>query len=111
MNRYLVDGVLQDMRLGKRVVVLSETQVMARASFKDTVYLRELGNGETVRHANGRESIEAPGGGSVRFHTVRSPDYFRGMNIDVLVVDCDYYEHQADIEDIYRGSRASEVIM
>ena len=84
MNRYLIVGVLRDMRAGRRVLVVSGTRPEVRAALDDvTAHLRPE-DAQRVRVANGAESIEARGGGAVRFV---SRTGLRGASADVVVVE------------------------
>jgi hypothetical protein len=85
-------GVLADMRAGKRVLVLSESQNFARQAFQEV-----LGSGleswETPRRANGRERIEGrvdPEGkqGTIFFRSIHA--ILRGIAVDVVIADVDW---------------------
>lgn len=86
MNRYVVDGILADMRAGRRVLVVAQTVRMARFAFNEVAAAAV--EGETVRRANGRERITHPDGGWIRFCSV-SGHGARGLAADVVFIDAD----------------------
>ncbi|RKN38462.1 hypothetical protein [Micromonospora endolithica] len=87
MNRYTITGALDDMRNGRRVLVLCHTQHEARHAF--TSMARHALPSETVRRANGQERITAHDGpGWIAFSSARG-NAFRGMSVDVVVLDHD----------------------
>lgn len=84
MNRYTAAGVLADIRDGRRVLVLSETQHLARCAFAEVTAGAQ--DGERVRRTNGDERITAEDGrGWVAFgsNCLR----LRGFTVDVVVFD------------------------
>lgn len=85
MNRYTAAGVLADMRNGRRVLVLSETQQIARLALTEVA--QGALPGEKVRRANGEEAIYAEHGpGCVLFASDRSLRV-RGLTVDIVVFD------------------------
>ncbi len=84
MNRYIRDGVLADMRAGRRVIVFSRGHLAARellASFAEHVR-----DGERVYRTHGSERVEARNsGGWVRFMSIAAG--VRGLSADVVVLD------------------------
>jgi hypothetical protein len=80
MNRYVAQGLLNDMRSGKTVIYVGDNQKQAREAFLQCCERRQ--DGETVRR--GDEQISHPGGGRVRFLSHRTLRGFRG---DVVFAD------------------------
>jgi hypothetical protein len=110
VNRYTAAGVLDDMRDGKRVLVLSTSGNAARAALYDTASLG-IQDGETVRRANGQESITRQAGGWVRFQSIKGS--LRGLAADVAVIDADpsdYYSIEHELELVMASSTRAEVI-
>lgn len=105
MNRYVASGLLEDMRAGKRVLVVSDTQSLARYAWAEVAV--DLREDERSIGTNGNERCEAYGGGWIRFGSKGClPD--RG-DADVLLLDVK--DPAAITEDLYvRGVRAKEVI-
>lgn len=106
MNRYVASGLLEDMRAGKRVLVVSDTQSLARYAWAEVaVSLRE---DERSVGANGHERCEAYGGGWIRFGSKEILSA-RGVDADVLLLDVK--DPMVITDDLYsRGVRAKEVI-
>ncbi|TFV83147.1 hypothetical protein [Blastococcus sp. CT_GayMR16] len=108
MNRYVVDGVLADMRASKRVVVVAESGPLARRCL-DECEARAVA-GEKVRRAHGEERIEHPYGGRITFHTIRGGG-LRGVAADVVYVDADAtLEQIGELRLIVSASPGGEVI-
>lgn len=110
MNRYIAAGVLADMRDGRRVLVLSETQRIARLAFAEVA--QGTLPGEKVRRANGEEAIYAEhGSGCVLFASDRSLRA-RGLTMDVVVFDGSdrSWEQFKAIKPTLAGSPIGEVI-
>jgi hypothetical protein len=85
MDRHAATEVLRDMRSGLRVLVLSETRLLARCAFEAVA--AEVGSSERAFRAYGNERIiPGAGNGWVRFHGVRSGTP-RGISADVAVFD------------------------
>lgn len=88
MNRYVADGLLADMRLGKHVLVLCDRQMAARAAMFDM--LPPAGSGEGVCRTNGAERIENDEtGGRIWFRTwpTGAVGALRGLSVDVVFFD------------------------
>lgn len=109
MNRYTNAGVLADMRQGRRVLVLCQTQREARHAF--TGMARHVLPSETVRRANGAERITAEDGqGWVAFASANG-NAFRGMSVDVVVLDHDSSPASlANITPVLAASEVGELI-
>ncbi len=85
MNRNTVARVLADMRNGRRVLVLSDTQHTARHAFAEVA--AHAADGEKIRRTAGAERIIAANGpGWIAFGSSRG-NRFRGITADVIVVD------------------------
>lgn len=87
MNRYLLQGLLEDIRRGKRVGVLTPYRTEAREIF--TSVMRELDEREVdkVYHTNGAEAVihvNAPG--ALNLLHADAGHSFRAAGLDVLVV-------------------------
>lgn len=91
MNRYVLDGVLADMRAGRRVLIVGETQRHARHSFNELA--DRVGADAQVVRANGRERIQHVGGGSIVFSSLGSGSA-RGLSFDVVFIDADALPNQ-----------------
>lgn len=85
MNRYVVDGLLADMRKGKRVLYLGPDLDEARKLLAQLEPL--LLPGETKRRPYHTWHVESPSGGCIRLKSVGSS--VRGIQTDVVVVDGD----------------------
>ena len=109
MNRYTIAGALDDMRNGRRVLVLCHTQHEARHAF--TSMARHALPSETVRRANGEERITAHDGrGWIGFASANG-NAFRGMSVDVVVLDHDPSpESLANITPALAASQVGELI-
>ena len=80
------DGLLADMRQGKRVLYLGPNRDQARDVLDQMV--PHLRPDEKMRRANGYERVESLSThGYVRLHSVGAS--VRGMTVDVVVVDAD----------------------
>ena len=84
MNRYIDQGIIADALNGARVVVCG----FARDIGESVARLTELCRGIDIRvtRANGRQRIEFPNGGSIKFVST-SRTGGRGFTADVVVVD------------------------
>lgn len=86
MNRYVVAGVLADMRAGRRVVFISRDRPAVREAFVAVAFW--LDDDERSLRSPGWERCEsADRRGSIRFLPVDGP--IRGLSADVVVVDVD----------------------
>lgn len=83
MNRYVVDGLLADMRQGKRVLYLAANLDQARDVLDQLQ--AELLPDEKGRRAHGMERVESPTGGFIKLQSVGSSGC--GMSPDVVVID------------------------
>ncbi|MFI6270722.1 hypothetical protein [Micromonospora zamorensis] len=84
MNRYIIDGLLADMRAGRRVVVLSGTRTELRNTFVEVA--AHATEKERVRRRNGEERISvADGLGWITFGLSGNPP--RGFDADVVLFD------------------------
>lgn len=93
MNRYVVAGLLAEVREGKSVVVVSDSQVAVREALLDFAAHLD-GLHETAYCANGQECVtnEATGG-KVLFMSKRS-HRIRGHMADVIFVDAEVTRDQ-----------------
>ena len=83
MNRYFIDGVLRDMRAGRRVLVLAPTYAATTDAFEAVAVRRA--HGEGMRRVNGDLRIRnTAAGGEVLFQMDGAPA-LRGMEADVIV--------------------------
>ena len=82
MNRYLINGVLRDMRAGRRVIVVSGTRPELRATFLDVA--AHMGDGERAFRTSGQERCVSPTGGVVLFLPRTA---LRGTWADVVVAE------------------------
>jgi hypothetical protein len=82
MNRYMAEGVADDLVQGRTVIVVSSSP---RDSMGEVLY-RLQSSPVTVVRAYGREEIKHPSGGRARFISTRSRGAGRGMTADVLVL-------------------------
>ena len=86
MNRYVIAGVLADMRGGRRVVYISKDRPSTREAFTAVAFW--LHDDEHATRRPGWERIEsADGKGSARFVSIDGP--LAGLTGDVVVVDAD----------------------
>ena len=85
MNRYVVAGLLEEMRAGKRVGVLTANGTIARAAHDLAASQRT--DQELAVFRNGAERIEHPSGGTLVFRTIRGTAPFHGASLHVLFVD------------------------
>lgn len=86
MNRYILDGMLADMRAGKKVLYVGENQTQAHTTFEQVA--GGLRTYEKARRTAGEETVESPPtGGRIWFRSVRSG--VRGFTAGVLVIDAD----------------------
>lgn len=108
MNRYTAAGVLADMRNGRRVLVLSQTQPLARLAFAEVSTGAQPS--ERVRRANGDERITAAGGpGWIAFGS-SGGNRFRGVTADVVVLDAHAPGNLDSILPVVAASPTGEVI-
>lgn len=90
MNRYVTAGIVADLALGRRVLLVAESITAGRAAFEQIASAlqdADLGGGLVVRRANGGEHISLPHGGHFEFRSVRSSA--RGLTFDVIFFDSD----------------------
>lgn len=86
MNRYMADGLLADMRQGKRVLYLGPNRDQVRDVLVQLAPM--LRTYEKARRAHGMEEVASPPtGGFIRLHSVGSS--LRGLCPDVVVLDAD----------------------
>lgn len=83
MNRYAVQGVLGDMRRGKRVLVLCESVLHAQEAFR-LVHAHLDGEERAIRTSGKEECRSENGEGVVTFRSVRAGhgNGLRGMSYD-----------------------------
>jgi hypothetical protein len=98
VNRYMIAGILADMRDGKEVLLLSESSVAARDAFENMAACIE--SGEVTVRTVGKERIHAYGKGAVRFRSIRS-HLDNNVAADVVVADVDARDHQEQIERLW----------
>ncbi|MEE6295185.1 hypothetical protein [Georgenia wangjunii] len=80
MNRYLIEGILRDVRAGKRVVIMGRLAIGSNAFEHLTAATDDW---VRVRRTSGRESAEHPSGGSVLVRAA-TPGFHR-PRADVVV--------------------------
>lgn len=108
MSRYLIDGLLGDMRSGRRVLFVARRNREAQEMF-NAVLRAGLRGDEACRRTNGSLRImQADGSGLIDFRASGSNGH-RGMDADVLVLQ-DAREFKpdefADLQPCLRASRA-----
>lgn len=89
MNRYVADGILDDVMSGKTVLLVTDGGHASRAALyeiEERAARRCLEGIVEVRRANGQESIRHASGGRVMIVPVRGHGG-RGMSADVVFVD------------------------
>lgn len=88
MNRYVVEGLLADMRAGKRILVVSSNARDTRDALQDLA--AQTFPSETVRRANGAERIsldDSALSGSIQFTAIPPSLPVRLGRADVVFVD------------------------
>jgi hypothetical protein len=110
MNRLLAVGALVDMLAGRHLLVVSETQVLARLAFAEMAGLAKPAQA-TIRAANGDERI-AGGGGSIVFRSRRAIEPgLRGRRFDTVVLDCPVTEREmAALRACLAASQIGEIV-
>lgn len=114
MNRYVVQGVLTDLAIGRRVLVITEnlreSRVMLDQLTSEAVAAGFAATDLVVRRANGAERVELPRtGGSVHFLSHRQSS--RGMSADVIFIDGDpTQEELAELMPVIAASPRGELI-
>lgn len=84
MNRYVIQGITEDLRAGKRVAVLSPNPTKNRLTFNEMLSALDEREIERVRRANGDEEIHHVSGGSLKFPG--GPSRIHPAAFDVLVI-------------------------
>ena len=85
MNRYVIQGLISDLKIGKRIVLISHTRHSARDLFMQVV--ESLGEFDgKVRRANGGEHILYGSSGGILDVLSANPDALRGRTLDVLAL-------------------------
>lgn len=103
MNRYVRQGLITDMRNGKRAVYVARTQQLARAMFEELAAEVPGDRNLTVRHAAGDERIEdRRSGGAIRCISLRRIPYVVPGNVAIAYVDVSE-AHSADAADFLSG--------
>lgn len=86
-NRYIVEGLVRDLRAGKRVLLIAPTRLASRHTFLNVLDSILNGPGlprtKRVHRAQGREYIEMDNGGTL---TVATLDGARGRVTDTIVL-------------------------
>lgn len=82
MNRYIIEGIIRDVIVGKRVGVVAETRWRAREFFTQLVGA-EVGWDE-CRLAHGMEMVRKGAGGVMLLSA--TPESPRGRELDVVVM-------------------------
>jgi hypothetical protein len=91
VNRYIVSGLLADMRAGRRVVFISKDWACMREAFTAVAFWLETD--ERAIRASGWERCEsADGKGSIRFFPLGGS--YTGMHTDVVVADAELEPRQ-----------------
>ena len=83
MDVYTFEGILRDLQLGLRIVLVGPGRSLREAQLLLADALEEDGIPATVRWTNGKEEIRHESGGRVVF--VRSALGLRGNSADVVV--------------------------
>lgn len=96
MNAPAVDRVLDGMRRGKRVLVLSPREELAIEAFRTCA--SRLEEDEKTSRVAGRYTLTNPVGGVVRFLTAGSSKSLRGAEADLVVLDGVHPQSDLEIE-------------
>ncbi len=108
MNRYTATGVLNDMRQGRRVIVLTATQQAARLAFEQVA--AQAAADEKARRTNGCERITAANGtGWIAFGSTRGTQH-RGTTADVVFLDSGCPDTPSMVAPIVAASPVGEVV-
>lgn len=85
MNRYIFEGIVNELHKGKRVVIVTPTTRQSSFVFRDVAdALSDDHAVAQIRRANGQESITTHTGGYLTFIAVNMHGG-RGFNADVLI--------------------------
>lgn len=86
LNRYMVEGILDDIITRRRVAILTApVRVNAWLATFSATAEKNPAFGFKVYRANGRERVEHASGGVV--YILRHASELRGMSVDVLIFD------------------------
>lgn len=85
MNRYVIQGLVSDLKIGKRIVLISHTRYSARDLFMQVVELLGEFDGKVCR-SNGSEHILYGSSGGMLDVLSANPDALRGRTLDVLAL-------------------------
>ena len=112
MNRYMEQGILNDLREGKFVVLVSHQTRVSEFNFKHMAHLLEGGPGvKKIRRAHGQEEVEMTNGGRLKFIST-AKGAGRGFNADVVVIiqrDLMDYEKITEVLDYARTTNAEAI--
>lgn len=112
MNRLLARAALGEMFAGRHLLIVSETQVLARHTFAELVHWAQQEQLRvSTRRANGCEQISG-GGGSIAFRSRRMIEPgLRGCSFDIVILDCLVNDREwAALRACTRGSEIGEII-
>lgn len=99
MNRYVADGILDDVVSGKRVLLVSEGGLAAAHALEEIERRAVARSIEllTIRRSHGSEGVTHASGGRVHIVSARGRGG-RGVVVDVLFVDADLtFDRLADL--------------
>lgn len=102
MNRYVLEGITNDLHNGKRIVVVAPTT--RQSSFVFRTIADAMSTDETVakiRRANGQESITTHTGGHLTFIAINMHGG-RGFNADTVVLMSSEHMTDTQVRDVIR---------
>lgn len=84
MNRYILAGLVADLRAGKQIALVAGTRIQSRYAFH-ALTEEVQDESEKVYRANGAESLTHKSGGHLKVYALNSGS-LRGVTADVVVV-------------------------
>lgn len=88
MNRYVVEGMVNDLLRSKRILYIGQNMAQATHALESVADSLRDADHFTIYRAHGHEIIQHDGGGWIRFTSTRSRAG-RGLAADVVFCDCD----------------------
>lgn len=85
MNRYIVQGIINDLHQGKRVALIGPRRVLARHVFMDVIHTAPAEGIRRVTVSNGNEQVDMLNGGRLTVAAATRTG-LRGVTLDVLVL-------------------------
>lgn len=112
MNRYMEEGILNDLREGKFVVLVSHRVSISKHNLQHMANVLDGDPGvKKIRRAHGQEEIEMANGGRLKFIST-SEGSGRGFDADVVVIierDHMDYEKVSELLDYARITNAEAI--